>query len=71
MSYETLMENLKNLKSISGAIIILLMVGALTGTWLLSGIIPTMVFYGLQILNPTIFLVACVVISAIVSVARG
>ncbi|MBT8321250.1 MAG: sodium:proton antiporter, partial [Eudoraea sp.] len=48
-----------------------LMVGALAGTWLISGIIPAMIYYGLQILNPTIFLGACVVISAIISIATG
>jgi len=47
------------------------MVGALAGTWLISGIIPTMIYYGLQILNPSIFLAACVVICAIISVATG
>ena len=61
----------ENVKSTSGAILILLMVGALAGTWLISGIIPTMIYYGLQILNPTIFLSACVVICAIISIATG
>jgi NhaC family Na+:H+ antiporter len=60
-----------NIQSTAGAILILLMVGALAGTWLLSGIIPTMIYYGLQILNPTIFLAACVIICAVISVATG
>src|SRR5690554_7786539 len=60
-----------NIKSTAGAILILLMVGALAGTWLISGIIPTMIYYGLQILNPTIFLATCVIICAIISVATG
>lgn len=60
-----------NLKSTSGAILILLFVGALAGTWLVSGIIPTMIYYGLQILHPTIFLPATVVICAIISLATG
>jgi len=60
-----------NFKSTAGAILILLMVGSLAGSWLLSGIIPTMVYYGLTILNPTIFLPATVVICAIISVATG
>ncbi|MDC8000499.1 Na+/H+ antiporter NhaC [Aequorivita todarodis] len=60
-----------NIKSTAGAILILLMVGALAGTWLISGIIPTMIYYGLQILNPTIFLASCVIICAIISVATG
>lgn len=53
------------------SILILLFIGALAGTWLLSGIIPVMVYYGLQILNPTIFLIATVVICAIVSISTG
>lgn len=61
----------ENIKSTAGAILILLMVGALAGTWLISGIIPTMIYYGLQVLNPTIFLAACVIICAIISVATG
>lgn len=60
-----------NIKSTTGAILILLMVGSLAGTWLISGIIPTMIYYGLQILNPTIFLAACVVICSVISVATG
>lgn len=60
-----------NFKSTTGAILILLMVGALAGSWLLSGIIPSMIYYGLKILNPTIFLPACLIICAIISVATG
>lgn len=71
-SYKTMIEEVsQNIKSTSGAILILLMVGALAGTWLVSGIIPTMIYYGLQILNPTIFLAACVIICSIISVATG
>lgn len=61
----------ENIKSTAGAILILLMVGSLAGTWLISGIIPTMIYYGLQILNPTIFLAACVIICSIISIATG
>jgi len=61
----------ENIKSTSSAIIILLLIGALSGTWLISGIIPTMVYYGLQILNPEIFLFICCVICAIISLATG
>ncbi len=72
VSYETMVEEVaQNLKSTSGAILILLMVGALAGTWLISGIIPTMIYYGLDILNPTIFLAASVVICAVISIATG
>ncbi len=60
-----------NIKSTAGAILILLMVGALAGTWLISGVIPTMIYYGLQILSPSIFLVSCVIICSIISMATG
>jgi NhaC family Na+:H+ antiporter len=53
------------------AILILLLIGALAGTWLISGIVPAMIYYGLQILNPTIFLIAAAVVCCIVSVATG
>ena len=61
----------KNLYSVTGAILILLFVGALTGTWLISGIIPAMIYYGLLIINPSIFLPACVILCAVVSLATG
>ena len=54
-----------------GAIFILLVVGSLIGTWIMSGIVPTMIFLGLQILNPSIFFVACCIICALVAVATG
>ena len=72
VSYNVMLEEVaRNVKSTTGAILILLFVGALAGTWLISGIIPAMIYYGLQILNPTIFLAACVVICAIISLATG
>lgn len=61
----------KSISSTIGAIIILLLIGALAGTWVISGIVPAMVYYGLHILNPEIFLFASCVISAIVSLATG
>ncbi|MDX1365496.1 MAG: Na+/H+ antiporter NhaC family protein, partial [Arenibacter latericius] len=72
VSYEKMFSEVaENVKSTTGALLILLMVGALSGTWLISGIIPTMIYYGLLILNPTIFLAACVIICAVISVATG
>ena len=51
--FEKMMQEIsKNLKSSTNALLILLMVGALSGTWLVSGVIPAMVFYGLKILDP-------------------
>ena len=72
VSFERMIEEVsENIKSTSGAILILLMVGALAGTWLISGIIPAMIYYGLQVLNPTIFLAACLIICAVISIATG
>ncbi|WJJ95680.1 Na+/H+ antiporter NhaC [Algibacter luteus] len=61
----------ENLKSVFIPIMILFLVGALAGTWLVSGVIPAMVYYGLQVLSPEIFLPASVIISAIISIATG
>ncbi|WP_299161923.1 Na+/H+ antiporter NhaC [uncultured Eudoraea sp.] len=68
---QMLAEVAENVKSTTGALLILLMVGALAGTWMISGIIPAMIYYGLQILNPTIFLAASLIICAIISIATG
>ncbi|MFW5757088.1 MAG: Na+/H+ antiporter NhaC [Bacteroidota bacterium] len=61
----------KSIGSAMTAILILLLIGSLAGTWLLGGIVPAMIYYGLQILNPTIFLFAACVVSAVVSLATG
>ena len=66
-----ILEISENLKSSTNALLILLMVGALSGTWLVSGVIPTMVFYGLKILDPSFFLLASLLICAIISLATG
>ena len=72
VKYNTMLEKIaENLQSVTGALLILLFVGALAGTWLISGIIPAMIYYGLQILHPSIFLPACIVICAIISLATG
>lgn len=64
-------EIVENLRSVLVPILILFLVGALAGTWLVSGIIPAMVYYGLQVLSPSFFLPASVVIAAIISLATG
>ena len=53
------------------ALLILLLIGALAGTWLISGIVPAMIYYGLQIVNPTYFLIAACLVSAIISLVTG
>ncbi len=61
----------KTIGSAMPSILILLLIGALSGTWLISGIVPALVYYGLEILHPNIFLFAAVIISALVSLATG
>lgn len=61
----------KSITSALPALIILLLIGALAGTWMLSGVVPAMIYYGLDILNPTIFLFATCIICSIVSLATG
>jgi len=71
-SWKFILKGVSNsIASTTPAIIILLLIGSLAGTWLISGIVPTMIYYGLQILNPKIFLVAAAIICAIVSLASG
>ncbi|ASN04561.1 Na+/H+ antiporter NhaC [Virgibacillus necropolis] len=53
------------------AVLILICVGALIGTWIAGGIVPTIIYYGLSIINPNIFLLAAFVICAITSIATG
>jgi NhaC family Na+:H+ antiporter len=53
------------------SILILFLIGALAGTWMISGIVPAMIYYGLQVLSPAIFLIAACFISAVVSVSTG
>ena len=60
-----------NMRSASPAIIILLLIGAIAGTWMASGVIPTLVYYGLKILSPSIFLPASCIICAVVSLLTG
>lgn len=71
-SWEELQAGIvKSISSAMASILILLIIGSLAGSWLLSGIVPAMIYYGLQILNPTIFLFAACIVCAIVSVATG
>jgi NhaC family Na+:H+ antiporter len=61
----------KTINSAKAAFIIFLLIGALSGTWLISGVVPALIYYGLDILHPKIFLFAAVVISGVVSLATG
>ena len=72
VAFQTMLAEVwENWKSVFVPIMILFLVGALAGTWLVSGIIPAMVYYGLQVLSPEIFLPASVIIAAIISIATG
>ena len=62
---------MKSIDTAMPAMLILLLIGALAGTWMISGVIPTLIYYGLDVLNPNIFLFATVVVTAIVSVSTG
>ena len=61
----------QNMRSATPALIILLLIGAIAGTWMASGIIPTLIYYGLKILHPSIFLPASCIICAIISLLTG
>lgn len=60
-----------NIRASASAIVILLLIGAIAGTWMVSGVVPTMIYYGLQILHPSFFLVSSCVICAVVSLMTG
>ncbi|WP_291634956.1 Na+/H+ antiporter NhaC [Clostridium sp.] len=53
------------------AILILAIIGMIIGTWILGGIVPTLIFYGLQVLSPSVFLVAACILCSIVSISTG
>jgi NhaC family Na+:H+ antiporter len=61
----------QNISTTSEALLILLLIGALSGTWLVAGIIPAFIHYGLQLLDPSWFLAAACVICAVLSLATG
>ncbi len=64
-------EITRKVASCTPSIIILLLIGAISGTWMVSGIVPTMIYYGLQILSPQWFLVTSCIICAMVSLMIG
>lgn len=62
---------IKGISQAMQSIIILAIIGVLIGIWILAGVVPTMIYYGLLILKPSIFLVATVLITSITSLATG
>lgn len=61
----------KNFKNISGALLILFIIGSLSATWMMSGVVPLFIVYGLKIIHPAVFLISACIISALVSVLTG
>ena len=61
----------ESIKSSMNAIIILLIIGGLTATWILSGVVPAMIYYGVELINPKFFLFTACIICSIVSIATG
>ena len=60
-----------NVKDTSNAIYILILIGGLAGTWLIGGIVPAMIYYGLDLINVQFFLPTAVIISALISLSTG
>ncbi len=72
LSWENLEKEIsEKVSSCASAIIILLLIGAIGGTWMVSGIVPTMIYYGMQIIRPEIFLVSSSILCALVSLMIG
>lgn len=61
----------ESLKSIMQAVLLLIIIGATIGTWIIGGIVPALVYYGLQIITPALFLVASMILCSVVSLAAG
>lgn len=71
-TYNDLQEALKNgIFNGLEAVLILIAVGALIGTWIAGGIVPSIIYYGLEFIHPSIFLLATVILCAITSLATG
>jgi NhaC family Na+:H+ antiporter len=68
---QTIKHVIGTIGSAMPSMLILLLIGSLAGTWMISGVVPVMVYYGLDIINPQLFLATAVIVSAVVSVATG
>lgn len=62
---------LDNVTAVGTSIIILLLIGAVSGSWMISGVVPTMIYYGMKVIIPEIFLFASCIICALISVMTG
>ena len=64
-------EIVGNVGSVATAILILLFIGAISGTWTMSGVVPAFIYYGIKIISPKVFLLTACVLCALVSVMTG
>ncbi len=62
---------LDNIRAVGPSILILLLIGAVAGSWMVSGVVPTMIYYGMKVIFPSIFLFATCVICALISIMTG
>ena len=62
---------LDNITSVGTSIVILFLIGAVAGSWMISGVVPTMIYYGMKVIFPEIFLFASCIISAVIAVMTG
>lgn len=60
-----------NIRAVGTAILILLLIGAVAGSWMVSGVVPTMIYYGMKVIFPSIFLFATCAICALISIMTG
>ena len=76
IGYKVSWENINgaigdNIKTIGPAVLILFLIGAISGSWMMSGIVPTMIYYGMKIITPSLFLFMACLICALVSLITG
>ena len=62
---------INNITGVATALIILLIIGALSGSWMISGVVPTLIYYGMQIIHPSFFLTSTCIICVLISVMTG
>jgi NhaC family Na+:H+ antiporter len=62
---------INNITGVASALLILLLIGALSGTWMISGVIPTLIYYGMKVIHPDFYLASTCIICSVVSVITG
>ena len=60
-----------NIRSVATSVVILLLIGAVAGSWMVSGVVPTLIYYGMKVITPGIFLFATCIICALISIMTG